>query len=158
MSILHKHLKEIDGFLVTVNGLWLLWTAFSHYILIQLFLYSSTLYGQCILLPQQHVHQHFSGVQRHTKLCLSLGWKQLQRYSGCAKTSCNSFFENLLCCISCDVIWSMPCLALLCHIEPPWESASIMIQDICNGTLTQPLFFFSFMWSLTLTPQNSACW
>lgn len=36
-------------------------------------LYFSSLWGQRVLLPQQHVHQHFPGVQRHSELRLSLG-------------------------------------------------------------------------------------
>lgn len=112
----------------------------------------STLYWQCILLPQQHVHQHLSGVQWHTKLCLSLGWKQLQRYllvpqhfvilslkSCCAVVYCSGLHY---------AIWSVPCLALSCHIEPPWESAVIMTQDICNSLDSRescsPLLFSFF--------------
>lgn len=118
----------------------------------------STLYWQCILLPQQHVHQHLSGVQWHTKLCLSLGWKQLQRYllvpqhfvilslkSCCAVVYCSGLHY---------AIWSVPCLALSCHIEPPWESAVIMTQDICNSLDSwescSPLLFSFFFFNVPL--------
>lgn len=59
-------------------------------------------------------------------------------------------FSLKLCCavLYCNdlhyVIWCVPCLALLCHIEPPWESAAIMLQDFCNRILTQPPFFSPF--------------
>lgn len=35
--------------------------------------FSSSVFKQYLLLPQQHVHQHVSGVQRHSELRLSLG-------------------------------------------------------------------------------------
>lgn len=67
-SLLHtfgQELKEIDGFPLAVTG--------SGYTLTDMCLCFSALRRQRFLLPQQHVHQHVSGVQRHPKLCLSLG-------------------------------------------------------------------------------------
>lgn len=89
-----------------------------HHLLTHLCLRFSSLCRQCILLPQQHVYQHFSGVQWHTKLCLSLGWKQLQRYSSCAKVLCNYSFYNdacrvRLCCVTLSLLEEVFCVVFL---------------------------------------------